>query len=93
LVNAKEKKSFFGFGGEGQCAHLGASRWLDQAQADPAANRYRTGPSSLRPRSACLAPAARRRDATSAKGAGRKKKATVDLKPFASNAQRKNRRP
>ena len=88
LVNAKEKKSFFGFGGEAN-VHIWGRPVLDQAAADAAADRHRT-----RGRIRSRVRAARRRgargDAASAEGAGRQGDRSTSSR---SPAMRRRRSP
>jgi hypothetical protein len=85
LVNAKEKKSFFGFGGEAN-VHIWGKPVLDQAQ-----QTLRLGSIELAVESEAafglLGAAARAVMPHLQKALA--DKATIDLKPFASNAQRK----
>jgi Domain of unknown function (DUF4403) len=85
LVNAKEKKSFFGFGGEAN-VHIWGRPVLDQAQ-----QTLRLTDTELAVESEAafglLGAAARAAMPHLQKALA--EKATVDLKPFASNAQKK----
>ena len=85
LVNAKEKKSFFGFGGEAT-VHIWGKPLLDQAQ-----QTLRLGNIQLAVESEAafgLLGAAARAVMPRLQQA-LAEKATVDLKPFATNAQKK----
>ena len=85
LVNAKEKKSFFGFGGEAT-VHIWGKPMLDQAQ-----QTLRLGNIELAVESEAafglLGTAARAVMPHLQKALA--DKATIDLKPFATNAQKK----
>ena len=85
LVNAKEKKSFFGFGGEAT-VHIWGKPVLDQAQ-----QTLRLGNIQLAVESEAafglLGAAARAVMPHLQKALA--EKATIDLKPFATNAQKK----
>jgi Domain of unknown function (DUF4403) len=85
LVNAKEKKSFFGFGGEAT-VHIWGKPMLDQAQ-----QTLRLGNIELAVESEAafgLLGAAARAVMPRLQQA-LAEKATIDLKPFATNAQKK----
>jgi hypothetical protein len=85
LVNAKEKKSFFGFGGEAN-VHIWGRPMLDQAQ-----QTLRLGNIAMAVESEAafglLGAAARAVMPHLQKALA--EKATIDLKPFATNAQKK----
>ncbi|MGH6641630.1 MAG: DUF4403 family protein, partial [Bradyrhizobium sp.] len=85
LVNAKEKKSFFGFGGEAN-VHIWGKPVLDQAQQTLRLTDIELAVES-EAAFGLLGAAARAAMPHLQKALA--EKATVDLKPFASNAQRK----
>jgi hypothetical protein len=85
LVNAKEKKSFFGFGGEAN-VHIWGKPVLDQAQQTL---RLTDIELAVESEAAFGLLGAAARAAVPHLQKALAEKATVDLKPFASNAQRK----
>ena len=85
LVNAKEKKSFFGFGGEAN-VHIWGRPVLDQAQQTLRLTDVQLAVES-EAAFGLLGAAARAAMPHLQKALA--EKATVDLKPFASNAQKK----
>ncbi|MBR1193001.1 DUF4403 family protein [Bradyrhizobium sp. AUGA SZCCT0160] len=85
LVNAKEKKSFFGFGGEAN-VHIWGKPMLDQAQQTLRLTDIELAVES-EAAFGLLGAAARAAMPHLQKALA--DKATVDLKPFASNAQKK----
>ena len=85
LVNAKEKKSFFGFGGEAN-VHIWGRPALDQAQQTLRLTDIELAVES-EAAFGLLGAAARAAMPHLQKALA--EKATVDLKPFASNAQKK----
>jgi hypothetical protein len=85
LVNAKEKKSFFGFGGEAN-VHIWGRPVLDQAQQTLRLTDIQLAVES-EAAFGLLGAAARAAVPHLQKALG--DKATIDLKPFASNAQKK----
>ena len=85
LVNAKEKKSFFGFGGEAN-VHIWGKPALDQAQQTL---RLTDIELAVESEAAFGLLGAAARAAMPHLQRALADKATVDLKPFASNAQRK----
>jgi hypothetical protein len=85
LVNAKEKKSFFGFGGEAT-VHIWGKPVLDQAQQTLRLTNIELAVES-EAAFGLLGTAARAAMPHLQKALA--EKATVDLKPFASNAQKK----
>ncbi|MBN8988609.1 MAG: DUF4403 family protein [Rhizobiales bacterium] len=85
LVNAKEKKSFFGFGGEAN-VHIWGKPVLDQAQQTL---RLTDVELAVESEAAFGLLGAAARAAMPHLQRALAEKATVDLKPFASNAQRK----
>jgi len=85
LVNAKEKKSFFGFGGEAN-VHIWGKPALDQAQQTL---RLTDVELAVESEAAFGLLGAAARAAMPHLQRALAEKATVDLKPFASNAQRK----
>ncbi len=85
LVNAKEKKSFFGFGGEAN-VHIWGKPVLDQAQQTLRLTNVELAVES-EAAFGLLGAAARAVVPLLQKALA--EKATIDLKPFASNAQQK----
>ncbi|MBR1250568.1 DUF4403 family protein [Bradyrhizobium sp. AUGA SZCCT0169] len=85
LVNAKEKKSFFGFGGEAN-VHIWGKPVLDQAQQTL---RLTDVELAVESEAAFGLLGAAARAAMPHLQKALADKATVDLKPFASNAQKK----
>ena len=85
LVNAKEKKSFFGFGGEAN-VHIWGRPVLDQAQQTL---RLTDIELAVESEAAFGLLGAAARAAVPHLQKALAEKATIDLKPFASNAQRK----
>jgi Domain of unknown function (DUF4403) len=85
LVNAKEKKSFFGFGGEAN-VHIWGKPVLDQAQQ---ILRLTDIELAVESEAAFGLLGAAARAAVPHLQKALAEKATVDLKPFASNAQKK----
>ncbi len=85
LVNAKEKKSFFGFGGEAN-VHIWGKPVLDQAQQTLRLTNVELAVES-EAAFGLLGAAARAVVPLLQKALA--EKATIDLKPFASNAQKK----
>jgi hypothetical protein len=85
LVNAKEKKSFFGFGGEAN-VHIWGKPVLDQAQQTLRLTNVELAVES-EAAFGLLGAAARAVVPHLQKALA--EKATIDLKPFASNAQKK----
>ena len=85
LVNAKEKKSFFGFGGEAT-VHIWGRPVLDQAQQTLRLTNIQLAVES-EAAFGLLGAAARAAMPHLQKALA--EKATIDLKPFASNAQKK----
>jgi uncharacterized protein DUF4403 len=85
LVNAKEKKSFFGFGGEAN-VHIWGTPVLDQAQQTL---RLTDIELAVESEAAFGLLGAAARAAVPHLQRALAEKATIDLKPFASNAQRK----
>ena len=85
LVNAKEKKSFFGFGGEAN-VHIWGRPVLDQAQQTLRLTDIELAVES-EAAFGLLGAAARAAMPHLQKALA--EKATIDLKPFASNAQKK----
>jgi hypothetical protein len=85
LVNAKEKKSFFGFGGEAT-VHIWGRTVLDQAQQTLRLSNIELAVES-EAAFGLLGAAARAVMPHLQKALA--EKATIDLKPFASNAQKK----
>jgi hypothetical protein len=87
LVSAKEKKSFLGLRRRGQRAYLGKAG-ARSGRADAAADRYRAGG-----RVGGRLRAVGRRGARGLPHLQKTlaEKATVDLKPFAANAQKRLR--
>jgi uncharacterized protein DUF4403 len=85
LVNAKEKKSFFGFGGEAN-VHIWGKPVLDQAQQTL---RLTNVELAVESEAAFGLLGAAARAAVPHLQKALADKATIDLKPFASNAQQK----
>ncbi len=85
LVNAKEKKSFFGFGGEAN-VHIWGKPVLDQAQQTL---RLTNVELAVESEAAFGLLGAAARAAVPHLQKALAEKATIDLKPFASNAQQK----
>ena len=85
LVNAREKKSFLGFGGEAQ-VHIWGKPVLDQARQTLRLNNIELAVES---EAAFGLLGAAARAAMPHLQQALAEKATVDLKPFASNAQKK----
>ena len=85
LVNAKEKKSFFGFGGEAN-VHIWGRPVLDQAQQTLRLTDIQLAVES---EAAFGLLGAAARAAVPHLQRALAEKATIDLKPFASNAQKK----
>jgi hypothetical protein len=85
LINAKEKKSFFGFGGEAN-VHIWGKPVLDQAQQTLRLTNVELAVES-EAAFGLLGAAARAAMPHLQKALA--EKATIDLKPFASNAQKK----
>ena len=85
LVNAKEKKSFFGFGGEAN-VHIWGRPVLDQAQQTL---RLTNVELAVESEAAFGLLGAAARTAMPHLQRALADKATIDLKPFASNAQKK----
>lgn len=85
LVNAREKKSFFGFGGEAN-VHIWGKPVLDQAQQTL---RLTDIELAVESEAAFGLLGAAARAAVPHLQKALAEKATIDLKPFASNAQRK----